>query len=113
MQYYLWGLAVAPAATLSSVVDSTKTATMKEESAVIGKGKIGSHDFMMFQYKIPLCPKQGHKHEWEQCVYAHRGERARRRHPSKYQAVQCPEARAVSGQLPLAAVAAQCGAHRA
>ncbi|WIA38784.1 hypothetical protein OEZ86_002072 [Tetradesmus obliquus] len=67
---------------------------MKEESAVIGKGKIGSHDFMMFQYKIPLCPKQGHKHEWEQCVYAHRGERARRRHPSKYQAVQCPEARA-------------------
>jgi hypothetical protein len=62
----------------------------------IGKGKIGSHDFMMFQYKISLCPKQGLKHEWEQCVYAHRGERARRRHPSKYRAVQCPEAHAVS-----------------
>lgn len=28
--------------------------------------------------------------------YRHPGERARRRHPSKYQAVQCPEARAVS-----------------
>jgi hypothetical protein len=76
---------------------------IQADESSIGKGKIGSHDFMMFQYKISLCPKQGQKHEWEQCVYAHRGERARRRHPSKYQAVQCPEARAVSACLGRAA----------
>eukprot|EP00879_Flechtneria_rotunda_P009971 GHRR01010427.1.p1 GENE.GHRR01010427.1~~GHRR01010427.1.p1 ORF type:complete len:775 (+),score=333.86 GHRR01010427.1:462-2786(+) len=40
-----------------------------------------------------MCPKR-ESHDWEKCIYAHRGEKARRRHPSKYQAVQCPESRA-------------------
>lgn len=34
-------------------------------------------------------------HDWEDCLYAHKGEKARRRHPSLYQALQCPEARTV------------------
>lgn len=66
-----------------------------DSSTVIGKGKVGTHEFMMYEYKIALCPRS-ESHVWEKCLYAHRGERARRRHPSKYQAVQCPEARAVS-----------------
>ncbi|KAF8059146.1 TZF6 [Scenedesmus sp. PABB004] len=49
--------------------------------------------FWMFQYKVAMCPRRD-SHDWERCIYAHRGERARRRHPSTYQAVQCPEARA-------------------
>jgi hypothetical protein len=53
-------------------------------------------EFWMFHFKIDLCPRR-EPHDWEQCLYAHRGEKARRRHPSKYKPVQCPEARAVSG----------------
>jgi hypothetical protein len=49
----------------------------------------------MYHFKIDLCPRR-EPHDWEQCLYAHRGEKARRRHPSKYKPVQCPEARAVS-----------------
>ena len=45
--------------------------------------------------QIDLCPRRD-PHDWERCLYAHRGEKARRRHPSKYKPVQCPEARAVS-----------------
>ena len=47
------------------------------------------------QYKVVPCPNP-EPHNWEQCMFAHYGEKARRRHPSKYRAVQCPEARAVS-----------------
>jgi hypothetical protein len=36
------------------------------------------------------------KHDREKCPYAHPGELARRRHPSLYKALPCPEARAVS-----------------
>jgi len=34
-----------------------------------------------------MCPLK-HSHDWEKCIYAHDGEKMRRRHPSKYQAVQ-------------------------
>jgi hypothetical protein len=47
----------------------------------------------MYSFKIDPCPRRD-PHDWEQCLYAHRGEKARRRHPSKYEPVQCPEARA-------------------
>ncbi len=56
-------------------------------------------EFWMFHFKIDSCPRRD-PHDWEQCLYAHRGEKARRRHPSKYKPVQCPEARAVSVPRP-------------
>jgi hypothetical protein len=58
--------------------------------------------------QVVLCPRRD-PHDWEKCVYAHRGEKARRRHPSKYQAVQCPEARAVSWMGPHALCNFQLG----
>jgi len=45
--------------------------------------------------QVEMC-KRVDKHDREQCPYAHPGELARRRHPSLYQALPCPEARAVS-----------------
>jgi hypothetical protein len=40
--------------------------------------------------------KRVDKHDRQECPYAHPGELARRRHPCLYQALPCPEARAVS-----------------
>lgn len=44
--------------------------------------------------QVAMCPLK-HSHDWEKCIYAHEGEKARRRPVHKYQAIQCPEARAV------------------
>ncbi|KAI8466388.1 MAG: hypothetical protein J3K34DRAFT_524563 [Monoraphidium minutum] len=59
----------------------------------LDKSNAVTDDFWMYRFKIELCPRRD-PHDWEQCLYAHRGEKARRRHPSKYKPVQCPEARA-------------------
>jgi hypothetical protein len=45
--------------------------------------------------QVEMCNRVD-KHDREKCPYAHPGELARRRHPSLYQALPCPEARAVS-----------------
>eukprot|EP00775_Hariotina_reticulata_P007487 gene7487-7696_t len=50
-------------------------------------------DFMMYVFKVEMC-KRIDKHDRGKCPYAHPGELARRRHPSLYQALPCPEARA-------------------
>ncbi|KAF6265843.1 hypothetical protein COO60DRAFT_765036 [Scenedesmus sp. NREL 46B-D3] len=50
-------------------------------------------DFMMYVFKVEMC-KRVDKHDREKCPYAHPGELARRRHPSLYKALPCPEARA-------------------
>lgn len=55
-------------------------------------------DFMIWVWKIEMC-KRTDQHDRKECPYAHPGELARRRHPSIYQALPCPEARAVSGLL--------------
>ncbi|WIA31900.1 hypothetical protein OEZ86_002761 [Tetradesmus obliquus] len=52
-----------------------------------------SDEFMMYVFKVEMC-KRVDKHDREECPYAHPGELARRRHPSLYKALPCPEARA-------------------
>lgn len=60
-----------------------------------GRKQLYDDHFMMWVWKVEMC-KRVDKHDRENCPYAHPGELARRRHPSLYQALPCPEARAVS-----------------
>lgn len=46
----------------------------------------------MFRYKILPCPRR-HSHDWTSCPYAHSGESARRRDPSVYRPIPCPESK--------------------
>eukprot|EP00879_Flechtneria_rotunda_P029542 GHRR01031960.1.p2 GENE.GHRR01031960.1~~GHRR01031960.1.p2 ORF type:complete len:145 (+),score=19.79 GHRR01031960.1:287-721(+) len=50
--------------------------------------------FMMNVFKVEPCTRAD-KHPRGSCPYAHPGDVARRRHPSRYQALLCPEVRAV------------------
>ncbi|XP_010275497.1 PREDICTED: zinc finger CCCH domain-containing protein 54 [Nelumbo nucifera] len=58
-----------------------------------------SDEFRMYAFKIKRCTRN-RSHDWTECPYAHRGEKARRRDPRKinYAAVVCPEFR--SGECP-------------
>ncbi|XP_015877684.2 zinc finger CCCH domain-containing protein 54 [Ziziphus jujuba] len=51
----------------------------------------GSDEFRMYAYKIKRCPR-ARSHDWTECPYAHKGEKAQRRDPRKYNycAVVCP-----------------------
>ncbi|KAK8658891.1 hypothetical protein V6N13_029110 [Hibiscus sabdariffa] len=51
----------------------------------------GSDEFRMYGYKIKRCTRM-YSHDWTECPYAHRGEKAQRRDPRKYPyiAVICP-----------------------
>ncbi|KAK1307227.1 Zinc finger CCCH domain-containing protein 54 [Acorus calamus] len=51
-------------------------------------------EFRMYAFKIKRCAKTK-SHDWTECPYAHRGEKARRRDPRKfnYSGVACPEFR--------------------
>ncbi|XP_030536541.1 zinc finger CCCH domain-containing protein 54 [Rhodamnia argentea] len=51
----------------------------------------GSDEFRMYAYKVKRCPRT-RSHDWTECPYAHRGEKAQRRDPRKvsYAAVACP-----------------------
>ncbi|RWR80618.1 zinc finger CCCH domain-containing protein 54 [Cinnamomum micranthum f. kanehirae] len=51
-------------------------------------------EFRMYTFKIKWCNKT-RTHDWTECPYAHRGEKARRRDPRKfnYYGVTCPEFR--------------------
>ncbi|GMY06516.1 zinc finger CCCH domain-containing protein 54 [Fagus crenata] len=51
----------------------------------------GSDEFRMYAYKIKRCPRM-RSHDWTECPYAHRGEKAQRRDPRKfiYSAIACP-----------------------
>ncbi|XP_072993810.1 zinc finger CCCH domain-containing protein 54-like [Typha latifolia] len=53
-----------------------------------------SDDFLMYIYKVKRCSKTK-SHDWTECPYAHRGEKARRRDPRKfpYNGIACPEFR--------------------
>ncbi|XP_052181224.1 zinc finger CCCH domain-containing protein 54-like [Diospyros lotus] len=53
-----------------------------------------SDEFRMYGFKIKQCPRR-RRHEWTQCPFAHRGEKARRRDPRRYNyaAVPCPDYR--------------------
>ncbi|XP_052181214.1 zinc finger CCCH domain-containing protein 54-like [Diospyros lotus] len=53
-----------------------------------------SDEFRMYGFKIKRCPRI-RSHDWTQCPYAHRGEKARRRDPRRYNyaAIACPEFR--------------------
>ncbi|KAA0044676.1 zinc finger CCCH domain-containing protein 54 [Cucumis melo var. makuwa] len=56
-------------------------------------------EFRMYSYKIQRCPRN-RSHDWTECPYAHRGEKAQRRDPRRfnYTAVACPAFR--SGSCP-------------
>lgn len=73
------------------------TGLQQEADGVQPRGRRQLYDdhFMMWVWKVEMC-KRLDKHDRESCPYAHPGELARRRHPSLYQALPCPEARAVS-----------------
>ncbi|XAR66077.1 hypothetical protein NMG60_11012144, partial [Bertholletia excelsa] len=53
-----------------------------------------SDEFRMYGFKIKRCPRL-RSHDWTQCPFAHRGEKARRRDPRRYNyaAVACPDYR--------------------
>ncbi|GAB4858862.1 Zinc finger CCCH domain-containing protein, partial [Ancistrocladus abbreviatus] len=58
-------------------------------------------EFRMFSFKIKRCPIN-RSHDWTMCPYAHKGEKAKRRDPCKfnYVAISCPDYRA--GECPKA-----------
>ncbi|KAK9292188.1 hypothetical protein L1049_020148 [Liquidambar formosana] len=66
----------------------TTTPTPEEEAIY------NSDEFRMFSFKIKRCT-QMRSHDWTECPFAHRGEKARRRDPRKfnYAAVACPDFR--------------------
>ncbi|WCJ36417.1 Zinc finger CCCH domain-containing protein 54 [Euphorbia peplus] len=51
----------------------------------------GSDEFRMYAYKIRQCNRT-RSHDWTECPFAHRGEKATRRDPRKviYAAIACP-----------------------
>lgn len=51
----------------------------------------GSDEFRMYAYKIKKCTRT-RSHDWTECPYAHRSEKATRRDPRKvlYTAIACP-----------------------
>lgn len=53
-----------------------------------------SDEFRMYTFKIRRCSKT-RAHDWTECPYAHRGEKARRRDPRKFKycPVACPDFR--------------------
>eukprot|EP00882_Tetradesmus_deserticola_P014805 GHRQ01015754.1.p1 GENE.GHRQ01015754.1~~GHRQ01015754.1.p1 ORF type:complete len:197 (+),score=57.84 GHRQ01015754.1:257-847(+) len=62
--------------------------------AIAGARNYGySDDFVMYTYKVEACSRTD-KHPRSSCPHAHPGDVARRRHPSRYQALLCPEVRA-------------------
>uniref|UniRef100_A0A7N0V910 C3H1-type domain-containing protein n=1 Tax=Kalanchoe fedtschenkoi TaxID=63787 RepID=A0A7N0V910_KALFE len=68
---------------------------------LLDRALLASDDFRMFTFKIKLCPVN-RPHDWTECPYAHRGEKARRRDPVRvnYLAVACPDHRARPGECP-------------
>lgn len=48
--------------------------------------------------QVEACKRQ-EKHARGSCPYAHPGDVAQRRHPDSYQALLCPEVRAVRAEL--------------
>ncbi|XP_058086442.1 zinc finger CCCH domain-containing protein 54 [Magnolia sinica] len=67
-----------------------KPARLSDRSDAI----LQSDDFRMYVFKIKRCSKS-RSHDWTECPYAHRGEKARRRDPRKfnYHGIACPEFR--------------------
>ncbi|XP_034710481.1 zinc finger CCCH domain-containing protein 54-like [Vitis riparia] len=53
-----------------------------------------SDEFRMYGFKIKKCSKT-RSHDWTECPFAHRGEKAKRRDPRKvnYAAISCPDFR--------------------
>ncbi|KAH9307319.1 hypothetical protein KI387_035230 [Taxus chinensis] len=49
-----------------------------------------SDEFRMYKFKVIICTKES-SHDWTECPFAHRGERARRRDPSLYCGETCPD----------------------
>jgi len=47
-----------------------------------------SDEFRMYKFKVVICMRDT-SHDWTRCPFAHRGERARRRHPSLYCGETC------------------------
>lgn len=47
-----------------------------------------SDEFRMYKFKVVICTRDT-SHDWTRCPFAHRGERARRRHPSLYSGETC------------------------
>ncbi|KAG2699191.1 hypothetical protein I3843_07G180900 [Carya illinoinensis] len=57
----------------------------------IDNAGFGTDEFRMYAFKIQRCPRI-RSHDWTECPYAHRGEKAQRRDPRKfnYSAIACP-----------------------
>lgn len=53
-----------------------------------------SADVSVFSRWLQVAPCHNREpHDWELCLFAHEGEKARRREPWTYRAVSCPEAK--------------------
>ncbi|XWS60142.1 hypothetical protein CRYUN_Cryun07bG0009200 [Craigia yunnanensis] len=65
--------------------------TQGQYNGAIDEAIYGSDEFRMYGYKIKRCTRM-RSHDWTECPYAHRGEKAQRRDPRKvpYTAIACP-----------------------
>ncbi|XVE56446.1 hypothetical protein DITRI_Ditri04bG0010000 [Diplodiscus trichospermus] len=65
--------------------------TQDQYNKAIDEAIYGSDEFRMYAYKIKRCSRS-RSHDWTDCPYAHRGEKAQRRDPRKvpYLAIACP-----------------------
>nr|AGT21469.1 PEI1-like [Carica papaya] len=72
-------------------IEAGLTMNPTQYNDAIDEAIYGSDEFRMFAYKIKRCPRM-RSHDWTECPYAHRGEKAQRRDPRKlsYCAVACP-----------------------
>ncbi|XP_022738319.1 zinc finger CCCH domain-containing protein 54 [Durio zibethinus] len=64
--------------------------TQAQYNDAIDEAIYGSDEFRMYAYKIKRCTRM-RSHDWTECPYAHRGEKAQRRDPRKvpYTAIAC------------------------
>ena len=71
--------------------------------------RLSQFQFYMFRYKTAWCPRIQNKHDWSQCIYAHRLQDFRRM-PDKYhyKAEECQHVTLLNGGT---VVSSRCAAH--
>ncbi|OMO52252.1 Zinc finger, CCCH-type [Corchorus olitorius] len=76
-----------------------QAAAIAQYNDALDEAIYGSDEFRMYAYKIKRCTRL-RSHDWTECPYAHRGEKAQRRDPRKfpYTAIACPAFR--TGKCP-------------
>ncbi|MCL7036168.1 hypothetical protein MKW94_028046 [Papaver nudicaule] len=81
-------------AQLAEILSTTNLLETGNSVYIDGDVVYNNDEFRMFIFKIKKCPKT-RSHDWTECPYAHRNEKARRRDPRKfrYSGIACSEFR--------------------